>query len=429
MSIPRIAFFGICDRTIVERNYFYNLPRLSIVGLRCQIVSHIFPLPTRSLTMVLGLHDPTTLKGAKLVLQPEGSPDHMTLEIATTATSSPPGPGFTADHVLLPKTTPWILVALTISGEQVLMIPPGIVNVSLAEDDGSMTHLGSLDFIYAPAPPLSVDRIAAIKSNPWASKAARMQLSCNSCKASFRVYTGLDRSAKLEEEGYLWYAGIPDVFRCLCGKLEVDLSKIRESFHGILGRITRKDEEKISLTHLYERASLGVVYDQFAAMLAANTTEGTIHEFLNDNTILFHPFSPSRLINKAPILNRYQTDFAILTSTGDLLLVEIEKPSTRILGKSGHGTAHLNHALDQVRDWLQIVKEHRKACLDMMSIADTEVAKVRGLVIAGRGRIYEPDEMRRLKSTDYGEIDVWTFDDLLNSLGVLIREMSTSLLG
>jgi hypothetical protein len=116
------------------------------------------------------------------------------------------------------------------------------------------------------------------------------------------------------------------------------------------------------------------------------------------------------------ILNRFVTDFVVLTPAKELLLIELEKPTTAILRKDGGIKADLQHAFDQVRGWLQRTVEHRSAVIDCLGLEPKEVSKISGVVIAGRGEGQDSEHLRRLKATDFGRVRFFTFDDLLGAL-------------
>ncbi len=54
---PRIAFLGICDRVGKVRNIDPRLYSLNILGLRCEVISHIFPMPLRAFRLVFAAYN------------------------------------------------------------------------------------------------------------------------------------------------------------------------------------------------------------------------------------------------------------------------------------------------------------------------------------------------------------------------------------
>jgi hypothetical protein len=73
--------------------------------------------------------------------------------------------------------------------------------------------------------------------------------------------------------------------------------------------------------------------------------------------------------------------------------------------------------------WLHELQSHRVACLSCLSLADTEVAAIKGIVIMGRDASCEQEALRRLKAADLGSVSLLTYDDLRQSLTSLISQM------
>jgi hypothetical protein len=120
-------------------------------------------------------------------------------------------------------------------------------------------------------------------------------------------------------------------------------------------------------------------------------------------------------------LTRFKTDIAILDQRGVLLLIELEKPTLVLMkGKGGIG-ASLQHAFDQVREWLNRTKRDWHATLQEMDFKPDEVARVSGIVIAGRDTGYPAEHLVALKGSHFGEIEFFTYDDLLGGVLGLIR--------
>jgi hypothetical protein len=131
------------------------------------------------------------------------------------------------------------------------------------------------------------------------------------------------------------------------------------------------------------------------------------------------------LIAKPRILASHFADFAILNERRELLLVEIERPGMRLMRKDGVITADLQHAFSQVQDWFRVIHDHRAAALDTLGLLLTEVANVRGVVVAGRT---PPDEAgaRRLRSERRSDVEFYTYDDLLKGVTGVIRQVSNA---
>lgn len=106
-----------------------------------------------------------------------------------------------------------------------------------------------------------------------------------------------------------------------------------------------------------------------------------------------------------------------------MFFVEIERPDILLLRKDGAISAEMEHAITQVRDWLFLYEKHRGAVLECLDLPEQQVTRARGLVIAGRDKEYDAENLRKFKWQDRGLIDCITYDDLLSMFTTLGREM------
>jgi hypothetical protein len=194
--------------------------------------------------------------------------------------------------------------------------------------------------------------------------------------------------------------------------------------YGLLGRRWLTSDQ-IDFVPLYQATALRSTRNNFINLISKNHPEEILQQFIAENPILLHQFPSSRIITKPKILTSYASDFGIVTPKKELLLIELEKTSTRLLKKSGGIAAPLSHAFDQVRDWLHEIDEHRLAVLDSLTINRDEVSVVRGVVIAGREAGYDAKALRKLQGADWGRITFMTYDDLLFALDALIRKVES----
>jgi hypothetical protein len=162
---------------------------------------------------------------------------------------------------------------------------------------------------------------------------------------------------------------------------------------------------------------------QFLELIEADTAEEKIQKFLQSHPIFFLPFLPEMLMFKTAVLTRYRVDFALLNERGLLVLIELERPRLHLLKKDGGITAELQHALDQVRGWLQVFANHKGAALDAFNLKLYDVAKVKGIVIAGRSP-QDKDQAMRLRCMSWVDIDLYTFDDLLHAVTEMIKRLT-----
>ena len=97
----------------------------------------------------------------------------------------------------------------------------------------------------------------------------------------------------------------------------------------------------------------------------------------------------------------------------------------RLLTKHRRITADLQHAVTQVTDWMQLVNDHKTEVLSGLEIELKEVAVVRGIVIAGR-RPSDDEDARSLRRAFSGNVDFYTFDDLLGDITATIRRIANA---
>ncbi len=174
---------------------------------------------------------------------------------------------------------------------------------------------------------------------------------------------------------------------------------------------------------MYEKSTLENLRLEYVHLLNANQKEDIIQKFIEDNPILLRQFPAEQILFKPPILTRYVADFAILTPQKELIVIEIEQTNTNLLRRNGDHAAPLTHAINQVQNWLQVIDDHRIACLTEMRLDAMSVGNVRGVVIAGRDLGYDPAHLRQLKAVISGRISLFTYDDLLGSLVALIGQI------
>lgn len=425
MATPRpdVLFLGLAERAAYVRDGNTNLFKWNVLGLKHIVLSPIYPLRLSGFSAGFAFVPQAVSEDHKfwIVDQTGKEAGFITLS-ARTASPNDPDAAINRDGpLILVPGEGWSVAFLPIGMPAIVISAPGLYQV-LCDVDGSRVVVGQLHFVAVDSPELTHERITAIRSDPTASKAVRIELGCNECPAKARAYVALDRSTKSEAEGWTWYRDLPDEFLCECGKTKMPLRYIRQNLHGLIGT-ARRGTQEIDFLPLYERSSLESVRSTFAALLDSKPAEEILQQFLATNPILFHQFAALRLFSKPPILTFFVADFAVLTPSKELILVELEKTTTRLLKKDGGLASPVSHAFDQLRDWLHVVDEHRLAVLDTLKIEREEVGSIRGVVIAGRDAGYDAHHLRKLKGEDRGRVTLLTYDDLLFALAALIGRM------
>lgn len=424
VKVPAIAFLGVAESLLRLPNVHPLLAAYNLRQLRVDVVAPFYPLPVSGLILVFSLYGPSGLDRWALRFEDEesGSQFIISAEIqAFKASEDPPQPG-SADVAPIPTHNPWVFFGVPFPKDFAVVAKPTLLRVTCIQEDGVELPTGGVRFLVYQPEPLSPERVAAIRTDPLATKSAQFTLACKVCDSKLTTYVALDRSS-MSEGAAIWYEDLPKEFRCSCGQTVIDLSYLRRGFHAILGERFESEGGEITTTRLYELSSLEVLLEAFRRLLSESRGESRLQAFINSNPVLLHMLSPRKLIPKAPILSKFQTDFAVLTASGELVLVELESDTKRLLKRDGHQSADLTHAIGQVQDWLHEFRTHRLACLSDLRLKDEEVTKVRGLVIIGREADEERENLRRLKAGMSGDVGLLTYDDLSASLVQLIREV------
>jgi hypothetical protein len=432
---PLIAFLGFVERSAQVQDGHQSLWKYNILGLKQHFFSLIYPFTLRAGGLAVAIYAPQPSDSFKLIWQTEAGAEAGTIDIAfpDKAVKAEPEAALTPETApILRKDGPlmicppggWAFAVLPTAGLNLTVNTPGLYHIYLRTDEGE-TRVGSLTFALSRAEPLTEARVAAIRSDPNAIKAVRLDLRCNHCNDAIQPYAGLERSVTQEEEGWVWYETLPDSFTCGCGKLNADLTIIRTNLHGLLGQRATPSGE-LSFVPAYEREALYTMRTNFRALLEQEAREEVLQTFIEENPVLLHQFSPQELWFKAPVLTSFKTDFAVLSHSAELLLIEIEKPQTHLLKRDGGVHSELQHAFDQVRDWLHLADEHRQAFVSCIGAEPKEVGAVKGVIIAGRDTGYNPDHLRKLKGADFGRIKFMTYDDLSAALDALLRALDST---
>lgn len=422
---PQVAFLGFCERANLVREGNTSIIKWNILGLRNTVLSHIFPFCFDDWTAGFAFLGNTVANEMKFRLVDDVGKEIGTLNISASVVSSK------IDEADFQRETPllsvpkygWTTAFIPLVKTGWIIPKPGIYYLEQLSNE-TCTRIGTIQFVFIITVPLTLERIAAIRSDPGAAKGVRIELGCKHCPSKYRAYAALERSQNYEGDGWAWYEDSPDTFKCECGEAVIDLQYIRRNLHGMLGLHCR-DSGQLSFMPMYEKTSLESTRTAFAQLVSRNPREELLQQFLDENPILLHQFPAERILPKPPILTSYVADFGIVTPQKELILIELETTTTRLMKKNGGIAAPLSHAFDQVRDWLHEVDEHRLAVLDSLKIDRDDVSLVRGVIIAGRDSGYDARNLRKLKGADWGRVTFLTYDDLLFSLDALIRRVET----
>src|SRR5258708_22795188 len=125
---------------------------------------------------------------------------------------------------------------------------------------------------------------------------------------------------------------------------------------------------EVRWTPLYEKSAIENLRIEFLHLVNADPPEESLQKFIEDHPVLLHQFPAEKLFFKPPILTRFKADFAVVTSQKELILIEIERPSTCLLKQNGEQHSDLTHAVEQINQWLGVLDDHRLSVLEAMTI-------------------------------------------------------------
>jgi hypothetical protein len=422
---PRVALLGWCDRAARIEGPHPAFTCTNIQGLNYSRVSNIFPFSLRGLTLAAALYNP--IAGETINIQFRHSDGakafDLTMNLAKVQVFEQERNQY-VDSAVTPQPLGWYLMTSQVANDVLVMKPDTLA--AFLKSDGGEEFLGSFNLLHASLPLYSADQVAALRSDPLARRIVRIVYSCSECGAKLQTYAALERNRALEQEGCSWFADLGEEFRCKCGKLSFSLQYLRTGLHGLLSRnFTPDDQGACDYVRLYETTKLEDDCRQFKALLDKNVPEQELQDFLEAHPVFFARFSASRLIPKPKILTKYVADFGFVNRRKELQLVEIERAGMRLLTKDRRITAGLQHAVTQVTDWIQEVGDHKTAVLASLGIELKEVAVVRGVVIAGRSPS-DDEEARSLRRAFTGNVDFYTYDDLLRDTTEIIRRVANA---
>lgn len=420
----QVSFLGLCERAHYVREGNTNLFKWNVIGLKQIVLSYVFPFKLEGWYIGLAFERAAIDQELRFRIVNQAGNEIGTLNISAQASLTESNEGQGAEYekpIMLMPECGATSAFLPLGDTGWVIESPGFYYLEQLVGT-EYYRIGMINFVAVEAPPLSLERIAAIKTDLGAAKAVRITFGCKHCPSTLQAYSALERSDKSESEGWVWYLDLPEAFTCECGATVMDLHYVRRNLHGVLG-YRRRDTSQLSFMPLYEKSSLEDTSTEFSQLIARNPREELLQQFINKNPILLHQFPAERIIVKPKILTSYCADFGIITPQKELLLIELEKTTTRLMTKDGDMAAPLTHAFDQVRNWLHEIDEHRLAVLDSLDIERDAVSVVRGIVIAGRDVGYDSRNLRRLKGADYGRVAFLTYDDILFALGALIRRI------
>ncbi|HIJ79526.1 MAG: DUF4263 domain-containing protein [Desulfobulbaceae bacterium] len=422
-----IIFLGLAEHIQLD-GHPYPIGPVSIFNLSRQKNHFVFPVSGRAYNWVFLFHEELFEQPEKAgffieIKTEDGQPfGNIKIEPYCQPTSNQNKPEIKQQikevasiphDLLIPKGFGWIIVNChQIDG---LIKNPANFIIS-ASFQGQEEVIGSVNFLYQKVLPYTSEQMKAIEADPLSAKSVRIEIGCKNCPAKLRAYSQFNRSKTLEDDGFVWQYDLCEEFNCDCGQTTQPLIYLRESMHGLLGKGTKTISSKLDYLRRYAHSEIVKTVNSFNLLLDAERDEKPFQLFLEKNPVMLARFHAKKLFIKPNILGKFETDFAILDSMNQLLLIELERPMA-LFKKDGHPRAGLIHAYSQVRDWLHEYSKHPGAVLEGINIKPDEVMAVKGVVIAGRASKENAKHLQRhLAQPFYNDIEFLTLEDLSLSL-------------
>jgi hypothetical protein len=427
-TISPISFIGIADHIKAEGQPFPIGP-VDIFHLSQHKIHIIYPAITTNNQWVFLIHsksvDEKLINNLSLRVVDEEGREYANINLSTVS-------GEPVEKAIEHEHKPDNAVPVFIGAASLLFYVKidALVNqpgryIIQANVNGKIIEIGEAYFHYQPTPPLTRDQIKAIESDPTSAKVISIECGCKHCPTKIHVYTALERQTNFEANGFTWQHDVDDSFKCDCGKTSFSLRYVRESLHGMLLKGFSSLTIGLSYERMYGHAQVTKIIQEYNKLLKTDKDEAPFQEFIEKHPILLARFHAKRLFIKPNILGKFETDFAILNSRNELLLIELEKPSLKLFKKDGHPTAGLIHAYSQVQDWLYEYAKHPSAVIEGLGLKHEPIMAVKGVVIAGKlsSDILEPLKRHNSKPP-YPEIEFSTLDDLSESLLEISRRLA-----
>jgi hypothetical protein len=240
-AAPEVVFLGIAERASAAREGDSPLLKLNLIGLRSILPLFCYPAALMGLHFVFAVRHLVHGSNLHISIRSEARQQIGFFDIALAQLPNPPTPPLTSmsgQRVIFGFAEAWSpVVAQHNDPSPLVFLGPGRYLVYQGATEDTEKLIGEFYCIALDPPPLTPERVAAIKSDPHAMKAVRATVSCKECQSKLQMYAALERISALEAEGYTWYADLPDIFLCSCGKSEIDLRSSRRNLFGYLGEV------------------------------------------------------------------------------------------------------------------------------------------------------------------------------------------------
>jgi hypothetical protein len=207
----------------------------------------------------------------------------------------------------------------------------------------------------------------------------------------------------------------------------MNLTYLKQGMHDVLRRPSTHTSASspLTFTPLYEAGRVQDSIAEYEQLIETATDEEPVQKYLEKHQLFWSFLSPTKILHKPPVLTKKKADFAILTSSKILYLVELEKPTTKLTNLDGSISAEIQKGANQILDWQGVVADHRLALLSEIGLSDADVQSIRYILIGGLARRTDAKGLTKLRRTPFAaDTDFYCFDELGSFLHSLARELN-----
>lgn len=297
------------------------------------------------------------------------------------------------------------------------VLEPGPVQVVLITDDADQP-IGTISLGFWEPPPFAPGEQERYLADTGRPSAMGMTLNCTSCNTTFRTHVSLEGTRKdfrEEEPLSIPISLLPNIWSCRCGSISFATDYLKRGLHDVLRhrRTGLYDTKPLDVMHHFQSTEANAVLAQYFRLIRNDDNEEVVHAFLHQHKDLFWAFlSPVVIRSKPPVLTKKKADFLILSSSGILTLVELEKPQTRLVTEKGNRHSDVQKGLSQIADWRAVVGDYRAALLAELDLPAAKVQDIRFMLIAGRVGSATTQQMSKLRKDFNPDTEFMTFGDL-----------------
>jgi hypothetical protein len=189
-ATPELIFLGIAERASVVREGDSPLLKWHLIGLKGILPLFCYPAPLTGLHFVFAVRHLVQGPDLRMTIRSVSRQEIGFFNIALAQEATPPTPPLTSmgGHLMvltLPEA--WSPVVVEFRGPSPLIfLSPGRYFLYEGATEDTEKLIGEFCCIAFDPPPLTAERVAAIKSDPRAMKAVRTWVLVRSVRAKFR---------------------------------------------------------------------------------------------------------------------------------------------------------------------------------------------------------------------------------------------------